>query len=286
MIFDLETHLKDLFNTLKNEVPRDADGMPNSEFWTYFNVKVKHTNLVEELLWELDKEYAIELKSGMDEDEVEHLLGCGGGDLIACYPALFKPLEDWVDCFGEFRKLSALYPILTANLLPKELAALERCLRLAWANFLVTATPNIVRFTERIRTIGQLCNRALMALFLPDEGVVEALPEPTAHGEVTPQKKEPAAQSEPVQRAWSERSLFIFQQLDPILSHPQEDKTYRWRTTGGDECSARSQAKVAEKILALTNRKLGKPKKGDLRTPASVLKAWRTWKKALRPAQS
>lgn len=284
-MFDLETHLIDLFNTLKNEVPKDADGMPNSEFWTYFNVEVKRRDLVEELLWELDTEYAIELKSGMDEDEVEHLLGYGGGDLIVYYPELFKPLEDWVECFCEFRKLSDLYPILTANLLPKELAALERCLRLAWANFLVTATPNIVRFKERIRTIGQLCNRALMALFLPDEVVAEALPAPTPQGEVTPQKKEPVEPSEPVQRAWSERSLFVFQQMDPILSHPQEDKTYRWRTIGGDECSARSQAKVAEKILALANRKLGKPKKGDLRTPASVLKAWRIWKKAGCPAQ-
>ena len=175
MIFDLETHLIDLVNTLKKDIPKDADGMAKSGFWRTFNFKNNSGNFAQALYWMFDDLYAGKLlgfvKPGVefDEEEWQCYTSLGSGPLTE--EGRFEEIPSWVEGLTQLAKIAEMYPLLEACVTPKCMGYLENCLRLAWAIIRQSDAHDEGVFVRHVKAINHLCHQALMDAMSPEVAV-------------------------------------------------------------------------------------------------------------------
>lgn len=215
MIFDLETHLRDLLNTLEKDIPKDADGTCQKGFWTQFNFESRGWNVARSLYWKFDDLYVGKLLGYVEpnvvvnekdwhEDSYNSL--CAGWLIDQ---EGFEPISSWEDCQRYLDKIVEMYPLLEERVTSTCIDLLENCLRLAWAIIRCGNDHNEILFGQQLKEVSRLCDQALTNSLLPEE--LQAKVEKLAP-QVVIEKPKPSSG-----KNWSKDQVFYFEQCYRIF---------------------------------------------------------------------
>lgn len=287
---NIQNDVDSLCNEFNAFIPNPQSGGLSALFWSFFHE--------EDILNAFDMKYALELYP-MCDDRLGTFYDKGGSVLQVIFD--LEPLEPWNRCLNFLQALRDMTPLLEKYLAQGCLEQLLRCLHVAWASWRSSDEHNLALFGDRLEKIYNICHQALIDSWTPTvspkssesqmPGATE--PEIPAPAPQTPQVviespttppqvsqvKDVAPKKAVAQKPWPERSLYVFEQMENILSKPKEANAYRWVDRGGESHTASSQEQVAERVLKLANQKFGRPKKGELQEVSSAVREWRIWRK-------